>query len=276
MIDSRIVFHYDEFNKKNMEEEKKTYTFDDFLAIVRRLRKECPWDREQTHSSLRQSLLEETYEFIDSIDQNSFEEMKKELGDILLHVVLHSTMAQETNSFGFQDVVQSISEKMVRRHPHVFGSGDAKTAEAVTKKWEEIKLTEGRTSVLEGVPVGAPALLRAQRLQEKASKVGFDWKKREDVWKKVTEEIGELERAQKEGTAADIEEEFGDILFSLVNYARFIDLNAELALRAATDKFIQRFRFIEEELRNQGKTIGSVSLETMDEIWNKAKNNESR
>jgi MazG family protein len=254
-----------------MMEEKKTYTFDDFIGIVRRLRKECPWDREQTHSSIRHSLLEETYEFIESIDQNNFEEMKKELGDILLHIILHSTMAEETQSFRFEDVVQSISEKMVRRHPHVFGSGEARTSEAVTQKWEQLKLNEGRSSVLEGVPVDMPALLRAQCIQEKASKVGFDWKTRRQVWEKVTEEIQELLKAQEQEIQQDIEDEFGDILFSLVNYARFIDLNAELALRGATEKFIKRFHHVEAELQRQGKTIGSVPLETMDEIWNLSK-----
>ncbi|MFZ1978927.1 MAG: nucleoside triphosphate pyrophosphohydrolase [Bacteroidota bacterium] len=255
-------------------EEKKTYTFDDFLVIVRRLRKECPWDREQTHSSIRHSLLEETYEFIESIDQNNFEEMKKELGDILLHIILHSTMAEETHSFRFEDVVQSIAEKMVRRHPHVFGSGEAKTAKAVTQKWEQIKLREGRSSVMEGVPADMPALLRAQRIQEKASKVGFDWKERREVWKKVNEEIRELMQAQEHGIQKDIEEEFGDLLFSLVNYARFIDINAELSLRSAVEKFIKRFHHVEAELQRQGKTIGSVPLEAMDEIWNLSKGHE--
>ena len=254
-----------------MMEEKKTYTFDDFIVIVRRLRKECPWDREQTHSSIRHSLLEETYEFIESIDQNNFEEMKKELGDILLHIILHSTMAEETHSFRFEDVVQSIAEKMVRRHPHVFGSGDAKTAEVVTQRWEQIKLHEGRSSVLEGVPSDMPALLRAQRIQEKASKVGFDWKKHQEVWEKVKEEISELLQAQERGIQKDIDEEFGDLLFSLVNYARFIDLNAELSLRSAVEKFIKRFHHVEAELQRQGKTIGSVPLEAMDEIWNLSK-----
>ena len=197
--------------------------------------------------------------------------MKKELGDILLHIVLHSIMAEETHSFGFEDVVQSIAEKMVRRHPHVFGSGEAKTAEAVTQKWEYLKLDEGRSSVLEGVPSDMPALLRAQRIQEKASKVGFDWKTRREVWEKVNEEIRELMEAQESGIQKNIEDEFGDILFSLVNYARFINLNAELALRSAVEKFIKRFHLVEAELKRQGKPIGSVPLETMDELWNISK-----
>jgi MazG family protein len=243
-------------------------SFQQFVGIVHRLRKECPWDREQTHQSIRHSLIEETYEAIESIDENNFEELKRELGDILLHIVLHSVMAEEEQRFTIEDVIEAITEKMIRRHPHVFGDVKVSGTKEILRNWEQIKLTEGRSSVLDGVPKNMPALMRAHRIQEKASKVGFDWKNKKDVWKKVDEEIAELAHAERGKKPKHIQEEFGDVLFSLVNYSRFIGVNSEFALKAATDKFTKRFTKIEEELERRGQKIGSVPLEEMDAIWN--------
>jgi XTP/dITP diphosphohydrolase len=242
-----------------------------FVKIVRRLRKDCPWDREQTHKSIRHSLIEETYEVIEAIDQNDADELKKELGDLLLHIVLHAVMAEEEKSFTLEDVIDSISEKMIRRHPHVFGDVIVEDSHEVKRNWEQIKMTEGRKSVIDGVPNEMPALLRALRIQEKASKVGFDWKKKRDVWKKVDEEIKELTGAERSQNQAHIEEEFGDLLFSLVNYSRFIGVNPEFALKESIDKFSRRFYHIEKELQRRGKRIGAVSMKEMDEIWDARK-----
>ena len=255
--------------KKNNEPIEK------FVKIVRRLRKECPWDREQTHKSIRHSLIEETYEVIEAIDQNDSDELKKELGDLLLHIVLHSVMAEEEKSFTLEDVIDSISEKMVRRHPHVFGDAVVEDSHEVKKNWEHIKLTEGRKSVIDGVPMEMPALLRALRIQEKASKVGFDWKKKRDVWKKVDEEIKELAGAERSRNHVHIEEEYGDVLFSLVNYSRFIGVNPEFALKESIKKFSKRFYHIEQELQRRGKRIGAVSMKEMDEIWDAKKKSKS-
>ena len=251
--------------KKNSEPVKN------FVKIIKRLRKECPWDRQQTHKSLRHSLIEETYEVIEAIDQNDTDELKKELGDLLLHIVLHAVMAEEEKSFTLEDVIDSISEKMVRRHPHVFGTTVVKNSHEVKRNWERIKMSEGRNSIIDGVPKKMPALLRALRIQEKASKVGFDWKKKRNVWKKVDEEIKELRVAEQSNNHARIEEEYGDLLFSLVNYSRFIGVNPEFALKGSIDKFIRRFYHIEKELQRRGKHIGEVSLKEMDEIWDAEK-----
>jgi tetrapyrrole methylase family protein / MazG family protein len=251
--------------KKNKEPLEK------FVKIIRRLRKECPWDRQQTHKSIRHSLIEETYEVIEAIDHNDTDELKKELGDLLLHIVLHAVMAEEEKSFTLEDVIDSISEKMIRRHPHVFGTTVVKDSHEVKKNWERIKMSEGRISVIDGVPRKMPALLRAFRIQEKASKVGFDWKKKRDVWKKVDEEIQELGIAERSNNHDHIEEEYGDLLFSLVNYSRFIEVNPEFALKGAIDKFTDRFCHVERELQRRGKHIGEVSLKEMDEIWDAKK-----
>ena len=227
-----------------MRKKKENDSFKKFIKIVKRLRKECPWDREQTHQSIRHSLIEETYEVIEAIDQQDLIELKRELGDVLLHIVLHAVMAEEEQAFTLNDVIESISEKMTRRHPHVFGNTQVKNAHEVKKNWEHIKLKEGRTSVIDGVPKEMPALLRALRIQEKASKVGFDWKKKRDVWKKVAEEIKELSGAEQSKKQDRIEEEFGDVLFALVNYSRFIGVNPEFALNGSTNKFTKRFSHV--------------------------------
>ena len=250
---------------------KNEKSIEKFVKIVRRLRKECPWDREQTHKSIRHSLIEETYEVIEAIDDEDANELKKELGDLLLHIVLHAVMAEEEKSFTLEDVIDSISEKMIRRHPHVFAHTIVKDAHEVKRNWEHIKFTEGRKSVIDGVPKEMPALLRALRIQEKASKVGFDWKKKRDVWKKVEEEIKELAGAERARQNAQIEEEFGDLLFSLVNYSRFIGVNPEFALKESIKKFSDRFHHIEGELQRRGKRIGTVSLKEMDKIWDAKK-----
>jgi len=245
--------------------------FEDYIAIIRRLRKECPWDREQTHQSIRHSLIEEAYEVVESIDDNDLPALKGELGDLLLHVAMHSVMAEEEKEFTMDEVLKASMEKLIRRHPHVFGNTKVSGAQEVKANWEKLKMAEGRTSMLEGVPKELPALLRAYRLQEKASKVGFDWKKKSDVWKKVKEEIQELQSAEKSENKAEIENELGDLLFALVNYSRFLHQNPEIALRKSVDKFTKRFHGIERELKTQGKKIEHATLEEMDEIWNKHK-----
>lgn len=246
-------------------------TFQKFLDVVVRLRKECPWDREQTHQSIRHSLIEETYEVIEAIDSNRPQELKNELGDLLLHVAFHSAMADEEKTFDMRDVLDSITEKLIRRHPHVFGATRVENANDVKAHWEKIKMSEGRESVLDGVPKELPALLRAHRMQEKASKVGFDWKDRSGVWTKVEEETAELHEAERSGSHAAIEEELGDLLFSLVNYARFLRVNPELALRKTVEKFEKRFRSLEKTARSEGKELEQMTLEEMDELWNKQK-----
>jgi len=254
-----------------MPKKKKRDSFQELIKVVRRLRKECPWDREQTHQSIRHNLIEETYEVLEAIDQNDFVELKRELGDLLLHVVFHAVMAEEKRAFKINDVVESISEKLIRRHPHVFKSVVVNDSHEVKRNWERIKMTEGRTSVLDGVPKEMPALLRALRIQEKASKVGFDWKKKRAVWKKVDEEIKELVGAERSKNQIHIEEEYGDLLFALVNYSRFIGVNPEFALKGSVNKFTRRFQHIEEELKHRGKRIGTVSLKEMDKIWDAKK-----
>jgi MazG family protein len=254
---------------ESMKKNKKP--IEKFVKIVKRLRKDCPWDREQTHKSIRHSLIEETYEVIEAIDRNDSDELKKELGDLLLHIVLHAVMAEEERSFTLEDVIDSISEKMIRRHPHVFSTQVVQDSHEVKRNWERIKLTEGRTSVIDGVPREMPALLRALRIQEKASKVGFDWKRKRDVWKKVDEEIQELAGAERSKVHSRVEEEFGDLLFSLVNYSRFLGVNPEFALKGSIEKFSERFTHVEQELQRRGKRIGSVPLKEMDNIWNAKK-----
>ena len=249
-----------------------TETFDDLIAIVRQLRTDCPWDREQTHASIAPLLIEEAYEVKESIQEENDEEFRKELGDILLHVVMHSVMAEEREAFGLQDVIRLISRKLVRRHPHVFGDAVAEDTETVKKNWEQLKMTEGRTSIFDGMPKALPALQRASRVQEKASKVGFDWPDSSGVWEKVTEEVEEFRHEVESGTSHDrLVEEFGDFLFALVNITRFLDIHPEEALQKTTDKFIHRFRHVEKRLREEGKTFEETDLQEMDRYWEEAK-----
>ena len=245
--------------------------FTHFVEITKRLRKECPWDRDQTHSSIRHSLIEEAYEVVEAIDHHNLEDLRKELGDLLLHVVFHSNIAEENNEFTLAEVIEGITGKLIFRHPHIFGDTKVSGAEEVKRNWEKLKMQEGRESVMDGVPKELPALLRAHRLQDKASKVGFDWEKKEDAWKKVDEEMHELHRAIDEGAQDAIEAEFGDVLFALVNYSRFIRVNPEDALRRTVDKFTTRFRHIERRLQDSGKDVHSSTLEEMDKLWEESK-----
>lgn len=250
--------------------------FADYVQVVRKLRKECPWDREQTHQSIRHSLIEEAYEVVEAIDHKDLDDLKLELGDLLLHVVLHSIMAEEESAFTIENVVSESSAKLIRRHPHVFGDTKVRDSKDVLNNWERIKLSEGRKSLMDGVPKKMPSLLRAHRLQEKASKVGFDWKRKEDVWEKVVEEIGELHGAERKRSHDHLEEEFGDLMFALVNYARFLKVNPESALSKSTKKFTKRFQRIEEEIRKRGKKLEHSTLEEMDAIWNEGKKLEKK
>jgi tetrapyrrole methylase family protein / MazG family protein len=245
--------------------------FEELRSIVRRLRVDCPWDREQTHESLRHSFIEETYEAIEAIDDADWDALCGELGDVLLHIALQTAIAEERNEFTMSMVLSRINEKLRRRHPHVFGDAAVPDSEGQVRTWEKIKRTEGRTSIVDGVPREMPALLRALRLQEKASKVGFDWNDAELVWAKVEEESAELRAAVASGDESHASEEFGDLLFTLVNYSRFLKVNPEQSLRATCSKFVSRFQFIEEQLRLQGKDIDCTTLEEMDALWDAAK-----
>lgn len=245
--------------------------FQELAAIMDRLRKECPWDKEQTHDSIKGATIEETYELIEAIDHKDYDEMKSELGDLLLHVLFHSVIAKENNLFDINDVIDGIKNKLIRRHPHVFGNVSVNGTEEILKNWEEIKLAEGRDSILEGVPKNLPSLARAYRLQEKASKVGFDWENKNDVWKKVIEEIEEMHDMEKTGNKVKLEEELGDVFFALTNYARFLGINPENALRRTNDKFISRFNYIEKKIKETGKSLSQSSLAEMDKYWNESK-----
>ncbi len=245
--------------------------FKELFEIVKKLRVECPWDREQTNDSIKAATIEEAYEVVEAIDEKNYPELKKELGDVLLHVIFHSVIANEGNHFKLEDVIDSISEKLIRRHPHVFGNVEVNGPEEVKRNWESIKLTEGRDSILEGVPKMLPALQRAHRLQEKAAKVGFDWEKKEDVWKKVIEEIEEMHHSEKQENREDLENEIGDVFFALVNYSRFLGINPENALRRTNEKFINRFSYIEGKINESGRKINESNLEEMDKYWEESK-----
>jgi len=245
--------------------------FNEFVEIVKRLRVECPWDKVQTNDSIKAATLEEAYEVVDAIDEKDFDELKKELGDLLLHVVFHSIIAEGENKFTLDEVIVSIKEKLIRRHPHVFGNVEVNDAEDVKRNWEAIKLNEGRESVLEGVPELMPSLHKAFRLQEKASKVGFDWEKKEDVWKKVIEEIEEMHMSEKEESKEELENEVGDVFFAMTNYARFLGINPENALRLSNNKFIKRFQYIEKKINESGRQIHESNLTEMDKYWEESK-----
>jgi len=245
--------------------------FEKLVDIMKKLRNECPWDKEQTHDSIKAATLEETHELIEAIDNKDFDEMRGELGDILLHIVFHSEIASETNKFNINDVIDGITEKLIRRHPHVFGEAKVKDNSEILYNWEKIKLEEGRKSVVDGVPKALPQLHRAFRMQEKVSKVGFDWDKKESVWEKVKEEIQEFEEVANTNNKERIEEELGDLLFSIVNYTRFMDINPENALRVTNEKFLKRFKYIEKKLEENGKKITDSDLTEMDKYWEESK-----
>lgn len=256
---------------------KKLQAFDRLLTIMDELRENCPWDRKQTLESLRHLTIEETYELSDAILENNLQEVKKELGDLMLHLTFYSKIASEKKAFDVADVLNGICEKLIHRHPHIYGDVEANDEETVKANWEKIKLKEkGNKSVLGGVPRSLPALVKAMRIQEKARGVGFDWEKKEQVWEKVEEEMQEFKREfnAESGGPIDAEKamsEFGDLLFSLINYARFIDINPEEALERTNLKFIKRFKYLEEQSAREGKSIADMSLEEMDVYWNQAK-----
>ncbi len=247
------------------------YTFDYLLEVMRRLRRDCPWDREQTNDSIKGHTIEEAYEVVEAIDHRNDKDLASELGDLLLHVVFHAQIAADEGRFTIDDVLQAIIDKLVRRHPHIFGEVQVNGTADVLRNWEQIKMDEGRESVIDGVPRSLPALLKAWRMQDKASKIGFDWERREDVWNKVREEIAELEHATADADADAIESEVGDVLFSIVNYCRFIKVNPEDALRRTIQKFDRRFRHVERRLREQGRAPSDATLEEMDRYWDEAK-----
>ena len=256
--------------KTNMEEKRKA--FERLLIIMDELREKCPWDKKQTIESLRHLTIEETYELADAILDNDLPNIKKELGDVLLHIVFYARIASETNEFDIADVINALCEKLINRHPHIYGDVKVENEKDVKENWEKLKLKEGNKSVLSGVPKSLPSLIKASRIQEKARAVGFDWEKPEQVWEKVQEEIAELKHEIDTNASKEkIEDEFGDVLFSLINYARFVDINAEDALERTNKKFIKRFQYLESEAAKIGKPLSDMTLAEMDVYWNKAK-----
>lgn len=268
------------FEQLTESRQQQLMAFDRLLTIMDELRVQCPWDKKQTLESLRHLTIEETYELSDAILSNDLPEIKKELGDVLLHIVFYAKIASEPKEgqiqFDIGDVLHAICDKLVSRHPHIYGDAVADTEEAVKQNWEKLKLKEGNKSVLSGVPASLPALIKSMRIQEKARGAGFDWDEKQQVWEKVQEELEEFKSSFdiETGNAIDAnaaEGEFGDLLFSLVNYSRFVDINPETALERTNKKFISRFQFMEEASKADGKVLGEMTLEEMDTYWNKAK-----
>jgi len=245
--------------------------FNRLLDIMDELREKCPWDKKQTLESLRHLTIEETYELADAILDNDLQEIKKELGDVLLHIVFYAKIGSEKKAFDIGDVANSISDKLISRHPHIYGNVKVDNEEDVKRNWEQLKLKEGKKSVLEGVPKSLPAVVKASRIQEKVAGVGFDWEKPEQVWEKVQEELEELNEEIKKGNKENTEKEFGDVLFSMINYARFIDVNPENALEKTNKKFINRFQFLEKITKKEGKNISEMTFAEMDVYWEKSK-----
>lgn len=269
------------FNDLPQSRQEQLMAFDRLLTIMDELREQCPWDKKQTIESLRHLTIEETYELSDAIMENDLPEIKKELGDILLHIVFYAKIASEDREgdsfrFDIKDVLNGICEKLISRHPHIYGDVVADTEEAVKQNWEKLKLKEGNKSVLSGVPASLPALVKAMRIQEKARGAGFDWDEKEQVWEKVQEELAEFKanfniETQQVIDQKEAEGEFGDLLFSLVNYSRFVDINPETALERTNKKFIRRFQYLEEASKADGKILSDMTLNEMDTYWNKAK-----
>jgi XTP/dITP diphosphohydrolase len=251
--------------------EQKLQAFGKLLDIMDEIREKCPWDRKQTMQTLRHLTIEETYELCDAILDNDKEEIKKELGDLLLHIVFYAKILSESQTFDIADVIHGINKKLVHRHPHVFANVIAETEEEVAKNWEKLKLKEGKKSILEGVPKSLPALVKASRIQDKAACSGFDWENPEQVFEKVQEEIDELKSEIKNQNQSKIEAEFGDVLFSLINYARFINVDPESALERTNKKFIKRFQYLEKEVAKKGKQLSDMSLNDMNIHWEESK-----
>ncbi|MBH2004734.1 MAG: nucleoside triphosphate pyrophosphohydrolase [Sphingobacteriia bacterium] len=251
--------------------ETKAAAFLRLVKIMDELREQCPWDRKQTIHTLRSMTIEETYELVDSIDREDWKGIREELGDLLLHLLFYSKIGSEQNRFQLEDVINGICDKLVLRHPHIYGDVKVADEEEVKRNWEKIKASEGKKSTLEGVPRSLPAIVKALRVQEKAKQVGFEWESREDVWKKVEEETAELKEAITGENQEEIEAEFGDLLFSLVNYARFLQVDPETALERTNRKFIQRFQQMESIAGEQGKKLTDLNLDEMDAIWNQVK-----
>ncbi len=245
--------------------------FDRLLTIMDELRAQCPWDKKQTMETLRHLTIEETYELGDAILDKDLEEVKKEIGDVMLHLVFYAKIGSETNHFDIADVCNSICEKLIHRHPHIYGDVKVENEEDVKRNWENLKLKEGKISVLEGVPKSLPALVKASRIQDKVAGVGFDWEKPEQVWEKVEEELDEFKDEVKKGDEEAMEDEFGDVLFSLVNYARFLNINPENALERTNKKFIKRFQYLEEKAKILNKDLKDMTLSEMDVFWEEAK-----
>ena len=252
-----------------MDEKQKA--FGRILTIMDELREKCPWDMKQTLESLRPLTIEETYELSDAIIKKDLGLLKEELGDLLLHIVFYAKIGEEQGAFDIAQVINDLCEKLIRRHPHIYGDVKVENEEQVKQNWEKLKMKEGRKSVMGGVPESLPALIKAWRIQDKAKQVGFEWDNIEDVWKKVEEELTEFKEVAKEGNTDRMEDEFGDLLFSLVNYSRFLNIDPETALERTNQKFLKRFRHIEEVALAQGKQLTDMTLGEMDAIWNEAK-----
>lgn len=246
---------------------------DRLLTIMDELREQCPWDKKQTFESLRHLTIEETYELGDAILSRDLDEIKNELGDLLLHIAFYARLGREEKAFDMADIAHGISEKLIYRHPHIYGDVKVENEEDVKKNWEALKLKEGKgkKTVLEGVPKGLPALVKAQRIQDKVAGVGFDWEKPEQVWEKVQEELNEFQAEVKNGSQKDREAEFGDVLFSMINYARFLKINPDTALERTNQKFTQRFNYLEAKAKALGKNLHDMSLAEMDIYWEEAK-----
>ena len=248
-------------------------SFERLISIMDDLREKCPWDKKQTIESLRQLTLEETYELTEAISDEDWKSISEELGDLLLHIVFYTKIASEQNRFTMNEVIDGICDKLIARHPHIYGDVQVKNEEDVKRNWEKLKLKEGKKSAFSGVPKALPSLLKAMRIQEKAKQVGFEWENKEQVWQKVEEEIGELKDAINEQDQDKVEDEFGDVVFSLVNFARFLDVDAENALERTNKKFIDRFTRMEQAALASGKSLNEMTLEEMDAIWNEIKQN---
>jgi len=241
------------------------------VGIMDELREKCPWDKKQTIHSLRQLTIEETYELADAISESNWQDIKEELGDLMLHLVFYAKIADEQKAFALHEMINAVCEKLINRHPHIYGDVKVDNEDDVKQNWEKIKLKEGKKSVLSGVPKSLPSVVKAMRLQEKSKQVGFEWENSGQVWEKVREEINELEQAVNSADADNIEEEMGDVFFSLVNYSRFMNVDAEHALERTNKKFIQRFSVMEEMAAAENKMLHDMTLEEMDKLWNQAK-----